>query len=305
MKKIVSLTFAILFVAILHGQNKSTVNIFKGKDQYFIISDRNVGSDIDKPVALNYTNNKRNYIDNENKKFKGSYYTFAQIDSVCPKGWRVPSIEELMVVRDSVLYSTDGVDAFFGSGGGYKSYLPLSGYGEDPSAAVGYYWSNTMSDNHNAFYLGLIDEGSYISDCSSDYELSVRCIKDINKSDYVILQNNTALFEVENVDVNGNSSFIWSNAVGICPDTVEWRLPTRTEMEIICGSMVFSNGKAFLRNNTGAKSSFNIASYWSGTADGDDSGQSYSFTIEKNKVRSQRNSISNTLSVRCVRTIEK
>lgn len=176
-------------------------------NSFFIVADRNSGENVQREgVALNYTNDKR-HKDHRNSSFKGDYYTWTKAmagknddgSNICPDGWRLPTRDELIIIKDSMQFS-DGRVYLEGSNGN-RCYFPtsgsdcencLGGEGSD-SAMAGQYWSSSIksssSSGHVSWYIYLFpfwrecNNWDIIMDMDTaldGYEFSVRCVKTVH-----------------------------------------------------------------------------------------------------------------------------
>ena len=151
-----------------------------------IIADRNVGVNVPQGgIALNYTNEKE-HPDHKNILFKGGMYTWKQALKICPKDWRLPTIDELEIIG----YRMDAgakIGTFIDGDCGGRCFFPLSGSGQS-SLDEGNYWSSSY-DPADQF-------GRVMADCMRIRsgnkgfgkiwlhdtwvgEMSVRCVKTV------------------------------------------------------------------------------------------------------------------------------
>jgi uncharacterized protein (TIGR02145 family) len=116
----------------------------------------------------------------------GRYYTWDEAQNVCPKGWRLPTSDELRYfshLRRNIIWKDLGIsDEYFNT-----FYLPAAGYGSDKATinyagSRGYYWSSSKSLNTakpEMLYFYYRDENSFesfISNTFRSYGYSVRCV---------------------------------------------------------------------------------------------------------------------------------
>lgn len=123
--------------------DKSVSVKFRG----LIISDRNVGAPSG-GIALNYTNDE-NHADHSNLLFKGNLYVWREAVNICPKGWRLPTRNEVKYI----------------------------------AGAIGSYWGalDSKLDNESTYTaascLMMTPSSSERSRRSGRYGLSVRCVR--------------------------------------------------------------------------------------------------------------------------------
>lgn len=118
-----------------------------------------------------------------NKNEFGKYLTFSQAVNLCPKGWRLPTIDDfsrLCAVPTRWIECNGNYGLIFGE----KLFLFAAGYLKSSTNAIrlvnetGFYWSSTSSPNNYARHLGFGNTGAYASPNSNQLDgFQVRYIK--------------------------------------------------------------------------------------------------------------------------------
>lgn len=148
-------------------------------------------------VGLNYSMDTEND-DNGNDAFQGTYVNFNDAKTKCATfgadvlyegelatGWRVPSLDEQMVVGDRVIFSKER--AFIVSDvkkAGYAGcWFPLSGAAPGVASvntAVGMYWSSSSTGYGTGYLLEI--RTNFLNkkiDRMQNNKMTVRCVRDI------------------------------------------------------------------------------------------------------------------------------
>ena len=106
---------------------------------------------------------------------------WTRVNDPCPKGWRVPTFEEILSLEnaDSEWTTKNGV---YGRIFGSTLFLPAAGWRNSIGSltrvgGVGFYWSSTQGRNTiNAWYLSFNRNSVYVPGKLRDNGLSVRCV---------------------------------------------------------------------------------------------------------------------------------
>ncbi|MDD3063387.1 MAG: FISUMP domain-containing protein [Massilibacteroides sp.] len=115
----------------------------------------------------------------------GDYYTWEEAQRACPKGWRLPTKEELESLLNAwndveTINSNDGIE--FGSGFN-TVFLPFGGEQYNNKIGdknfAGYYWGSTQFNQYPdaAYCIDMYDMDGDVSFRSKDSRFSVRCVK--------------------------------------------------------------------------------------------------------------------------------
>ena len=307
-----------------------------------IVADRNLGASVPKGgVALNYINDTT-HIDHNNSLFKGDYYTWEEAKTACPIDWRLPTKDEMIVIKNKMKFSDKR--AYLENSSGKRCYFSASGFSDDPSD-VGYrYWSSTEHSSINILSLVMFKKRAYVLRSNKSLGFSVRCVKAVPYSEPTSIQsssNANGYVTIGNIQVydrnigtkvpqggvalnytsdtthadHNNSLFKgdyynWYEAKTACPSG--WRLPTKDELEVISVAMQFFNETAYLEDGKGNRCYFPL----SGTSnDLSERGGCYWSSTEHSCSNVWRlyvytsssvlnNLWSNNFSVRCVKTVE-
>jgi len=118
----------------------------------------------------------------------GNYYTWEEAKTACPKGLRLPTINELenLLDEENVTFEWTTLNGIGGrkfDNGSNTIFLPASGgcrfvsYGtiEDVGTS-GYYWSITERCNYNAYGLYFSRGLAYLLNYDKASRFSVRCV---------------------------------------------------------------------------------------------------------------------------------
>lgn len=147
---------------------------------------RNLGA----TSSLFFTNQNPTAI-GTNVDAKGLYYTISANPCTNPK--RPPTQEELKALIDNVKFKYDNskgygiyyVDGVTRAGAKKRIFFPLAGYDDGTldnknRTSIGYYWSSSVSDGSNNFFLQLGSDGTnngVITSRSNTTMYSVRCVE--------------------------------------------------------------------------------------------------------------------------------
>ena len=136
-----------------------------------------------------------------NPEYFGKCFTWKKAQTACPKGWRLPTSEELKMFANgwgninipskwTTLNSKNGYEF------GYDSntiFLPAAGFNDFLSSGIfagafGYYWSSTEGSNNDvlfpecsssdAYFLNFSSNGVSFGYYGKNSKLSVRCVKE-------------------------------------------------------------------------------------------------------------------------------
>ncbi len=108
----------------------------------------------------------------ENPKFEGLYYSFEEAQTVCPKGWHVPTAEQLESLSrmNGRLGLVDDVPGRIFSDGKNSIFFPFP--------ASGCYWSSNQRDSTNGYAFLLNGNFANITHSTGLEALHlVRCVK--------------------------------------------------------------------------------------------------------------------------------
>jgi len=132
----------------------------------------------------------------------GSYYTWEQAKTACPKGWRLPTMKELEMFQNVVPSEEDfGVydieakvpstwTTLNGKNGrhftdkvtGNNIFMPAAGYRYDNDGTLnyvgtyGFYWSSTEYSSTHAYYLSFRSGSVGLYNYYNNFSFSVRCV---------------------------------------------------------------------------------------------------------------------------------
>jgi len=117
----------------------------------------------------------------------GNYYTWEQAKTACPKGWRLPTENELKsLVNAGSVWTTQNEKngRKFGDSNNFI-FLPAAGYRYDSNGSLygvgsyGSYWSSTPYSSNYACYLNFYSGNASMHGYSSRaYGQSVRCVSE-------------------------------------------------------------------------------------------------------------------------------
>ena len=125
----------------------------------------------------------------QNPESAGGFFTWREARNACPRGWRVPTREELqlLVEVDSEWGTLNEVDGLFFGIYPYLLFLPATIWrfmprGTKPGlpvdvVAFGYYWSSTQYPTRYAWNLRF-RFSPMVHVCRRDAAYSVRCVAD-------------------------------------------------------------------------------------------------------------------------------
>ena len=120
--------------------------------------------------------------ENEKKADGDIYFTYDEALKCQKEGWRLPTLEEFVALRDnySYKYDKDSEQGIFDR----RLYLPAMGYCYNDGdvyrvGSDGNYWSSISSVSNKAWYLGFYSREVFVSDRLRHIRLSVRLIRDI------------------------------------------------------------------------------------------------------------------------------
>ena len=106
----------------------------------------------------------------------GKLYTWKEAMLACPKGWRLPTRDELKtLINEGSVWKKKG--SLFGNPVMPENYifLPAANYNYD--VCWGYYWSSTQRDEYNAYVLGFHKNTVGMYYCHYRDKVSVRCVE--------------------------------------------------------------------------------------------------------------------------------
>ena len=120
-----------------------------------------------------------------NPESAGGFFTFDEAQNACPRGWRLPTHEELQSLVDagSEWTTQNGVNGrLFGSGRN-QLLLPAAGLRGTTGALsqvgnLGYYWSSTAWSAGNGEFLFFRSDHSSVGRYSRTTGFSVRCVSE-------------------------------------------------------------------------------------------------------------------------------
>jgi|GEM_PF-1153736 len=106
-------------------------------------------------------------------------------NNVCPKGWRIPTKEEIesLLASESKMVNSPVKGCIFGSGDN-TIFLPSAGFRINETGALkfadknGYYWSVTSSDKNYAYSLQFSDSKITLSNSKRTGGRTIRCVKE-------------------------------------------------------------------------------------------------------------------------------
>jgi len=116
----------------------------------------------------------------------GNYYSWDEAKNVCPKGWRLPTQQEIqsLVNTKSIWTTINGIYGRLWGSSNNTLFLPVAGYRYrtysngvlDYAGTYGYYWSSTEYKNviWYALHINSDSAGESINNCRDG--LSVRCV---------------------------------------------------------------------------------------------------------------------------------
>jgi len=143
-------------------------------------------SQTDKGIIINGVTWATANVGADSPEAHGNYFTFQEAKSACPKGWKLPSRDDIKSLKDTksewttrTQMQTNG--RRFGKNKN-SIFLPAAGYDNNHGAfsigKFGYYWCITERNKSNAHHLyfgiGKVNLGS--NDKKNRY--SVRCVKE-------------------------------------------------------------------------------------------------------------------------------
>jgi len=112
----------------------------------------------------------------------GKYYTWNEAQTVCPKGWRVPTKEEFESLENagSVWTTQNGKDGRNFGDGNNIIFLPAAGHSDSSdgtlgAAGQGCYWSSTNVGFEHALHFNSYN--AHICG-GKTFKFSVRCVKE-------------------------------------------------------------------------------------------------------------------------------
>lgn len=132
-----------------------------------IVSGRNMGTPTE-GSALNYTNDK-DHPDHKNSAFKGGLYTKEQAQTICYKGWRLPTGDEMKTISNAMQFSEGRV--YLEDDDGNRCYFPLS-------SSRGHYWTSATGGGPSVFTYTA--HGRILLRVTKEFfsgSFSVRCVK--------------------------------------------------------------------------------------------------------------------------------
>jgi uncharacterized protein (TIGR02145 family) len=122
-----------------------------------------------------------------NPENAGSLFTWYEAQDACPRGWRLPTREELESLRSA----TDGEWITMGEVNGrtfgttsHQVFLPAAGmYNADAdvlflAGATGFYWSSLPYNTQYAWTLNFVNTGSNVHFNLREWGFSVRCVSE-------------------------------------------------------------------------------------------------------------------------------
>jgi uncharacterized protein (TIGR02145 family) len=110
---------------------------------------------------------------------------WARVDDPCPLGWRMPTSEELRLLRyvDSRQKTLNGVNGRLFGNAPNQIFLPSTGWRLEYDGALvnsginGYYWSSSRTGSGFARYLGFLRNSVSLSATNRAYGFNIRCVK--------------------------------------------------------------------------------------------------------------------------------
>jgi len=109
----------------------------------------------------------------------GNYYSFYEAQNVCPKGWRLPTKQEIqrLVNAGSTWTIYNGhTGRMFGSGSN-TLFLPAAGDKYGSASKCGEYWTSSSMNNDYGWSLFFDNNGADADNYRSDKSLMGMCIR--------------------------------------------------------------------------------------------------------------------------------
>ena len=119
-----------------------------------------------------------------NPESAGGFFTFEEAQNACPRGWRLPTADELRSLRDAAggeWTARGGVNGRTFGIAPYQIFLPAAGARNTDGTLIdvgsfGYYWSSSPTSATSAMALRIWQGISRVYHDFRAYGCSVRCV---------------------------------------------------------------------------------------------------------------------------------
>lgn len=114
----------------------------------------------------------------------GNYYAFGKAQTVCPQGWRTPTLQEfeVLVAANNGWTTLNGINGRWFGNGEQAIFLPAAGYRYYSyyfSVGIGgFYWSSSPTRAPSSYHLAFYADTVYSNNNTNrGHGLTVRCVR--------------------------------------------------------------------------------------------------------------------------------